>query len=150
MRMPITRPAGAAAAAGVLAVLGLAGAGAAAAPASAATPARPVTAYVLNDPTCPGNTVTPIDTATNTALTAIKGTRGATAIAITPNGTTAYVTGYVLGTVIAIRTATNTISKVITLKPVGRIEISAIGITPDGTTAYLLNVIFEPTPPPEP
>ena len=47
---------------------------------------------------------------------------------------------------IAIRTATNTISKVITLKSMGAIEISAIGITPDGTTAYLLNVIFEPTP----
>jgi sugar lactone lactonase YvrE len=44
---------------------------------------------------------------TTTTLEAIKGTRGTTAIAITPNGTTAYVTGYVLGRVIAIRTATN-------------------------------------------
>ena len=94
MRMLITRAVGAAAAAGVLAVLGLAGAGtagAAAAPASAATSARPVTAYVLNDPTCPGNTVTPIDTATNKALKPITVTTGVSAIAITPDGTTVYV-----------------------------------------------------------
>jgi DNA-binding beta-propeller fold protein YncE len=52
-------------------------------------------------------TVTPIRTASNTALRPIR-TGGPNAIAITPNGRTAYVTNFVLGTVTPIRTATNT------------------------------------------
>jgi DNA-binding beta-propeller fold protein YncE len=43
--------------------------------------------------------VTPINTATNTALRPIKVGRGARAIAITPNGKTAYVASYKSGTV---------------------------------------------------
>jgi DNA-binding beta-propeller fold protein YncE len=64
--------------------------------------------------------VTPINTATNTALKAIKaGSAGSypSAIAITPNGRTAYITSAVTslapGTVTPINTATNTAGKAI-------------------------------------
>ena len=87
------------------------------------------TAYVTN----PGSgTVTPIRTATNTALPPVKTGPGPVAIAITPDGKTAYVVkdsftprGF-SGTVVPIRTATNT-----ALSPVkvGR-GASAIAITP--------------------
>ena len=54
--------------------------------------AHPVTAYVVNMGMCDGgHTVTPIDTATNTALRAINVGKGPDAIAVTPNGKTAYV-----------------------------------------------------------
>src|SRR5215467_10300818 len=65
------------------------------------------TAYVTN----PGSgTVTPIRTATNTALPPIKVGDYPQAIAITPDGKTAYVvnSGSYPGTVTPIRTATNT------------------------------------------
>jgi DNA-binding beta-propeller fold protein YncE len=58
--------------------------------------------------TTPGSgTVTPIRTASNTALPPIKA-GNPNAIAITPDGKTAYVTNFILGTVTPIRTATNT------------------------------------------
>src|SRR6516162_2675815 len=62
------------------------------------------TAYVTN----PGSgTVTPIRTATNTALPPVKTGPGPVRIAITPDGKTAYVVNS-SGTVTPIRTATNT------------------------------------------
>ena len=64
---------------------GAAGAGL---PASAARPARPVIAYVAN---LGGNTVIPINTATDKAGKAIKVGPGPDGIAITPDGKTAYV-----------------------------------------------------------
>ena len=49
--------------------------------------ARPVIAYVVNQGNCDGgHTVTPINTATNTALKAINVGRGPNAIAVTPTG----------------------------------------------------------------
>ena len=58
---------------------------AASGPAAAGQP-DPVTAYVAN---ASSDTVTPIDTATNTALAQITVGNGPAAIAITPNGKTA-------------------------------------------------------------
>jgi YVTN family beta-propeller protein len=56
-------------------------------------------------------------------------------IAITPNGTTAYVANTDDGTVTPIRTATNTAGPPI---PVGSGPFD-IAITPNGNTAYVLN-----------
>jgi DNA-binding beta-propeller fold protein YncE len=83
MRTHIMHVVGAAAVTGTLTLLGLAGAGAAVVPASAARPAHPVTAYVVNFNNGSG-TVTPIRTATNTALKPVKVGSGPVAIAITP------------------------------------------------------------------
>ena len=95
------------------------------------------TAYVLSSTVLGGGsgTVTPIRTATNTALKPIAVGQDPRALAITPDGTTIYVTNYQSGTVTPIRTATNT-----ALAPirVGRNPL-AIAITPDGKTAYVLN-----------
>jgi YVTN family beta-propeller protein len=52
--------------------------------------------------------VRPIRTATGTALAPIEAGRSPDAIAITPDGRTAYVTSIRSGTVTPIRTATNT------------------------------------------
>jgi YVTN family beta-propeller protein len=70
--------------------------------------------------------VTPIRTATNTALAPVKVGRLPEAIAITPDGKTAYVVNTGSGTVTPIQTATNT-----ALAPVkvGRTPV-AIAITP--------------------
>jgi YVTN family beta-propeller protein len=56
--------------------------------------------------------VTPISTITNTAGKRIRVSKGATGIAITPDGKTAYVTNSsIAGTVTPITTATNTPGK---------------------------------------
>jgi YVTN family beta-propeller protein len=108
------------------------------------------TAYVVSGAqtcgTCshvppPADTVTPIRTATNTALKAIKVGIHPDAIAITPNGKTAYVLNSGSGTsgpgtVTPINTATNTALKPIT---VGKYPV-AIAITPNGKTAYVVNL----------
>lgn len=82
--------------------------------ASRARPAHPVTAYVTNSGS---DTVTPIDTATGKAGNAIKVGKGPAAIAITPNGKTAYVANYGRfgsgDTVTPIRVATNTAGQAI-------------------------------------
>src|SRR5208282_3058796 len=94
-----------------------------------------------------GNTVIPINTATNKAGPAIKVGNcptkrpspdcGLTAIAITPDGKTAYVVNETTkGTVTPIDTATN--------KPGTPIKVGdhpdGVVITPDGKTAYVLNL----------
>jgi YVTN family beta-propeller protein len=92
---------------------------------------RPVTAYVANEG---DGTITPIDTATNTAETPITGLTNPFDIAITPNGATAYVTNFLGNTVTPINLATNTAGIPIT---VGTDSVWDIAITPDGTTAYV-------------
>jgi YVTN family beta-propeller protein len=80
----------------------------AAAPATAATVAAQApapTAYVAN---AAGGTVTPIDTATNTAGKPIKVGNAPQIIAFAPDGKTAYVTNSKSGTVTPITIATNT------------------------------------------
>src|ERR1022692_2457507 len=109
-------------------------AAAARSPASQAGSARPVTAYVISG--YPGmRTVPPIDAATNTAGKAIKIGGGASAIAITPNGKTAYVVlAAIAGAgslgVVPIQTATKKAGKTI---PVGLFP-GVIAIPPDGKT----------------
>jgi YVTN family beta-propeller protein len=86
-------------------------------------------------------TVTPVDTATDTAGQAIKVGAQPSAIAITPDGRTAYVVntsdqaGLKDGTVTPITTATDQPGKPITVG----IEPDAIAITPNGQTAYVAN-----------
>ncbi|MFI5287624.1 MAG: PKD domain-containing protein, partial [Candidatus Dormibacteria bacterium] len=88
------------------------------------------TAYVANQHS---NSVTPVDTATNTAGTAIPLGTPPSFIAITPDGKTAYVAEYDSNTVTPIATATNTVGTPIA---VGTFPAS-IAITPDGKTAYV-------------
>ena len=80
-------------------------------------------------------TVTPIATATNTAGPPIHVGQGPFAIAISPDGRTAYVANGLSDTVTPIRTRTNTAGSPI---HVGRYPF-AIAITPDGRTAYVAN-----------
>ena len=93
------------------------------------------TAYVLSSTMLGGGpgAVTPILTATNTALEPIAVGQDPRAMAITPDGATIYVTNYQSGTVTPIRTATDT-----ALAPI-RVGGNpwAIAITPDGKTAYV-------------
>ena len=79
--------------------------------------------------------MTPIRTATNKALKPIKVGGGPVAIAITPDGKTAYVANRGSGTVTPIKIATNKALKQI---KVG-IDPGALAITPDGKTVYVVN-----------
>ena len=79
--------------------------------------------------------MTPIDTATNTAGTAITVGSAPRGVAITPDGKTAYVTNDGSGSVTPIDTATNTAGTAIA---VGRSPFG-VAITPDGKTAYVAN-----------
>jgi YVTN family beta-propeller protein len=97
----------------------------------AITITRPLTAYVANEG---DDTVTPIDTATNTAETPITGLTNPFDIALTPNGSTAYVTNFLGNTVTPINLATQTAGSPIT---VGTDSLWDIAISPDGTTAYV-------------
>jgi len=80
--------------------------------------------------------VIPISTATNTAGLPIKVGGGPDAIAITPDGKTAYVLDYYRNHVTPIRTATNTALPPIT---VAASHPTHIAITPDGKTAYVVS-----------
>jgi YVTN family beta-propeller protein len=84
------------------------------------------------------NIVTPIDTATGTAGAPITVGTGPGYIAITPNGTTAYVTNGQSGDVTPIDITTNTAGSPIALNtPVA--NAGDIAITPDGSTAYVVS-----------
>ena len=90
--------------------------------------------YVTNQSS---NSVSVIDTATNTVKTTISsglGT-GPDGIAMAPDGRHVYVVNFASGTVSVISTATNTVSATITVgtDPIG------IAVTPDGTGAYVTN-----------
>ena len=80
--------------------------------------------------------MTPIDTATNTAGRGDRGRQRPDAVAITPDGKTAYVANFSSGSVTPIDTATNTPGTAI---PVGTDPVG-VAITPDGKTAYVTNV----------
>jgi DNA-binding beta-propeller fold protein YncE len=108
--------------------------------------AGPVTVYVANEA---DDTVTPIQAASNTAGTPIRVGPAPALIAISPDGQTAYVVG--IGSIVpgavtpvtltAIRTATNTPGRVITVCAPenlgGVIAPDAIAITPDSRTVYV-------------
>ncbi len=80
----------------------------------------------------------PIDVATNTAGTPISVGSGPFGIAITPDGSRAYVANEFSGSVTPIDLATNTAGTPIT--GVGILP-SAIAITPDGSRAYVASLI---------
>ncbi len=83
------------------------------------------------------NTVSVIDTATNTVVATIPVGSNFLGVAITPDGTRAYVTNEEFSnTVSVIDTATNTVVATI---PVGGTPVGA-AITPDGTRAYVTNM----------
>jgi len=97
---------------------------------------RTPTAYVVNGIS---NTVTPVNTATNTPGRPIKVARFPQSIAITPDGKTAYVASWATagpGSVTPITTAANTAGKPIRVG----VRPFAIAITPAGTTAYIANI----------
>jgi hypothetical protein len=110
--------------------------GAASARATQGPAKRTPTAFVVNSVS---NALTPVNTATNTAGKPIKVAEVPNAIAITPDGRTAYVVsnpgfgGKGSNAVMPISTATNTPGRPI---PVGN-GAFGIAITPDGKTAYV-------------
>ena len=83
----------------------------------------------------PNDTITPIDTATNTAGAPVTVGSTPVRIAITPSGATAYVVNQGSNSVTPVTTATGVAGAPI---PVGS-SPSAIAITPDGSTAYVAN-----------
>src|SRR5262245_10962516 len=89
-------------------------------------------AYVTN----PGaGTISVIDTATNTVVATVPVGGAPRWVAITPDGTRAYVTN--VGAVSVIATATNT---VVATVPMGtENHANEVAITPDGTHAYVVN-----------
>jgi DNA-binding beta-propeller fold protein YncE len=93
------------------------------------------TAYVPNGGDPGMGAVFPISTATNTAGKPIKVGSSPDAIAITPDGRTAYVVGSLPSRVVPISTATNTAGTAIMLPKTffGLV----IAVTPDGKTAYV-------------
>lgn len=98
-----------------------------------------VLAYVPNTGTFEdrGNTVSVIDTATDTVIATITVGDAPNGVAITANGTRVYVANLGSDTVSVIDTAINT---VIDTVPVGNGPIS-VAIIPNGTSAYITNVI---------
>ena len=104
-------------------------------PAPAGTPtgpaAGPETAYVVS---FGAGTVTPIDVATGRAGTPIQPGNDPWAIAITPDGKTAYLAGYT-NTVTPVNLATGSVGTPIQIG--GTPGPNAIAITPDGKTAYV-------------
>src|SRR4029078_8551339 len=92
-------------------------------------------AYVANECT---NAVTVIDTATNSVIATIPIGTIPASVAITPDGTRAYVTLPIPGinAIAVIDTATNTVIATI---PVG-FEPQNIAIAPDGARAYVPNI----------
>ncbi|MCO1602093.1 YncE family protein [Desulfosporosinus nitroreducens] len=96
-------------------------------------------AYITN---LVNDTVTVINTATNTILTTIPlpAGSGPIGIAITPDGSRAYVTNFANDTVTVINTATNTILTTILVLPAGSAS-NGIAITPDGLRAYVTNLV---------
>ncbi|RVW06371.1 YncE family protein [Rhodococcus spongiicola] len=91
-------------------------------------------AYVAN---MGDDTVSVIDTSTNTETTTIDVGNGPRAVAFTPDGTRAYVTNQNDNSVSVIDTVANTVT--ITINVGGAPE--GVTITPDGTRAYVTNYL---------
>jgi hyaluronoglucosaminidase len=82
--------------------------------------------------------VIPVATATNTLGRPIKTGAIPAAIAITPDGRTAYIADGNYRTVTPVATATNSPGRPIRIGGIGRLTSeTAIAITPDGRTAYI-------------
>ena len=99
----------------------------------AASPAEAAPfAYVTNQGS---NTVSVIDTATNTVVATVAVGSNLVGVAVTPDGTHVYVANAVDNTVSVIRTAINTVVKKI---PVGTTP-NGVAVTPDGALVYVVN-----------
>lgn len=100
--------------------------------AAAPVPATPSAVYAVGE----YGSVFPISAATNTAGKPIRVDRySGTAVALTPDGATAYVTSEYSGTVTPVNTSTNTAGPPIHAGPTP----TWIATTPDGKTAYVTN-----------
>jgi YVTN family beta-propeller protein len=97
-------------------------------------PALAQNAYITNQGS---NTVSVIDTATNTVSATIPVGRAPQGLAVAPDGNKVYVANFTLptGEVSVIETATNTVTATIS---VGNFP-QGVAITPDGSKAYIAN-----------
>jgi YVTN family beta-propeller protein/probable HAF family extracellular repeat protein len=93
-------------------------------------------AYVANNVS---NTISVIDTASNTVTATVAVGSGPRGVAITPNGVHAYVTNVSSNTVSVIDTDTNTVTATVA---VGGSPVSVV-ITPDGARAYVTNAFSD-------
>jgi YVTN family beta-propeller protein len=91
------------------------------------------TAYVTNQNS---NTVSVINTATNTVSATVTVGSGPEGVAVSPNGATAYVANKDSNTVSVIDTTINTVSATV---PVGS-SPRGVAVSPNGTTAYVTNL----------
>ena len=89
-------------------------------------------AYITNSGS---NTVSVIDTATNTVVATVAVGSQPLGVAVTPNGAHVYVTNHSSSTVSVIDTATNT---VVATVPVGSFP-RGVAVTPDGKHVYVAN-----------
>ncbi|MGB9941091.1 PKD domain-containing protein [Methanosarcina sp.] len=95
-------------------------------------------AYITN---INSNTVSVIDTATNTVTDTVNVGYGPQGVAVTPDGTKVYVTNpgngyqYPDSTVSVIDTATNTVTKTVSVG----VHPIRVAVTPDGTKVYVTN-----------
>jgi YVTN family beta-propeller protein len=89
-------------------------------------------AYVANTDS---NTVSVIDTATNSVEATIRVGKAPLAVAVSPDGTRAYVANQNAHTVSVIDTATN---KAVATIPAGSFPVG-LAVTPDGTHLYVAN-----------
>jgi YVTN family beta-propeller protein len=96
----------------------------------APTPVLALNAYITNNLS---NTVSVIDTATNTVIATVSVGGGPFGVAVTPDGSKVYVTNGD-NTVSVIATATNTV--IGSPIPVGR-EPFGVAVTPDGSKVYV-------------
>ena len=84
---------------------------------------------------CESNTVSVIDTATNTVTATVPVGKCPMGVAVSPDGTKVYVANEGSNNVSVIDTATNTVTATVTVgkSPYG------IAVTPDGTKVYVAN-----------
>lgn len=84
------------------------------------------------------NSVSIIDTSTNSVVTTLPVGNTPTCVQITPDGTQAYVASVTNNTVSVINRATNTVTATIPLP--GALRPVGLAITPDGTKVYVTNI----------
>jgi len=108
----------------------------AASPTPAPTPTPPATDLMAYVPTQDGNVV-PVDVTQDRADAPIPADLHPEAIAITPNGRTAYVADAFAATVTPIDLDTGVVGAPIQITATPNTGISAIAISPDGATAYV-------------
>ncbi|MBV8894676.1 MAG: YncE family protein [Acidobacteria bacterium] len=102
----------------------------------APTAAHAIDAYITSSG---GNTVSVIDTATNTVIATITLDRPSAGVAVTPDGSKVYIANGIADTVSVIDTATNTV--IATIPVGGGFEKNPFGVavTSDGSKVYVAN-----------